>query len=342
MNKPIKLSIAGLAFETGAILYASQLTTLRDKIDQIIDYLPDSFTQTQPTTPEGGEEPSNPTREEIQQMVNDAKQELQNKINTINTWISQQPDGNTQVRTDEEMVDLFKGPFKSLLFQYGLTDANGHPYFDLFFEEIGVDKAYISGWIDKSNQSNIGIKASKIILDGSTVADELTAVKAKFGEIESVKAKIEELDSNNINVSDTINGKHIKGGDINIGNGVFVVDSDGHVTANDIIMSGQGHWITMEESSSVTLPDARPGSSVMVFNRVPTAEYVYEGQEHYRTINAKYGSVIKIWTEDGRRWSNQGSYIASPISSRIVYANFISDGKDWYMVDYRLCDGQTI
>ena len=342
MNKPIKLQTQGLTFESGAVLYASQLTSLRDKIDEVIDFLPASFAQTSPTTPGDGEEiPPVLTEEQIQRMVNDAKQELQNKINTINAWISQQPDGNTQVRTDEEMVDLFKGPFKSLLFQYGLTDADGHPYFDLFFEEIGVDKAYISGWIDKSNQSNIGIKASKIIIDGDTnLTGELTAIKAKFSEIEAIKADIQEINSNNINVADTIQGKHIKGGDINIGNGVFVVDSDGHVTANDIIMSGQGHWITMRQYESITLPEARPGSQVTLINKVPTAEYVYEGEPNYRTISTpNRQSRIIFWDVSGRKWSDEGYRLASPITNRIVFATFISDGQDWYVMHAYLNNG---
>lgn len=185
MNKPIKLQTQGLTFESGAVLYASQLTNLRDKIDEVIDFLPASFAQTQPTTSgESQETPSTLKEEDVQRMVNDAKQELQNKINTINAWIAQQPDGNTHVRTDEEMVDLFKGPFKSLLFEYGITDSEGHPFFNLFFEEIGVTPTMISGWIDKSNQSNIGISADHVIIGGdTTLTGKLTAMDAELQNI---------------------------------------------------------------------------------------------------------------------------------------------------------------
>lgn len=204
-----------------------------------------------------------------------------------------------------------------------------------------IDPAQIIAAITKDDESgelisSIKISANQVKLSAGgnvTVDAKLTDIQ---GQLNAIYAEFQ-----NVDVKDTLTGVHIKGGDINIGNGAFVVDSNGHVTANDIIMSGQGHWVTMEEYSSVTLPEPRQGSSVVVFNRVPTASGILQGEPHYRTIDVNSG-VIRVWTEDGRRWSNEGSSLTSWISSRIVFAKFVSDGKDWYMIDYKLCDGQTI
>lgn len=204
-----------------------------------------------------------------------------------------------------------------------------------------IDPAQIIAAITKDGESgelisSIKISADQVELSGSTfnVKTKLTDIE---GQLSALYAEFQKVE-----VKDTLTSVHIKGGDINIGNGAFVVDSNGHVTANDIIMSGQGHWITMEEYSSVTLPEPRQGSSVVVFNRVPTASGILQGEPHYRTIDVNSG-VIRVWTqENGGKWSNQGSSLISWISSRIVFAKFVSDGKDWYMIDYKLCDGQTI
>ncbi len=86
------------------------------------------------------------------------------------------------MRTDDEMIELFKTPFKSLLVHYGITDSNGNPFFNLFLEKNGITPAMISAWINKdSSTSNIGISADYIIVGGdTTLTGKLTAMDAEM------------------------------------------------------------------------------------------------------------------------------------------------------------------
>jgi len=176
-----------LTFESGAVLYASQLTSLRDKIDEVIEFLPTSFAQTQPTTtdPTTTNPTTGPSEQDIVNWINDAKKELNDRIAIIEGIINQYDDGHTYLRTDDEMIELFKTPFKSLLVHYGITDSNGNPFFNLFLEKNGITPAMISAWIDKdSSTSNIGISADYVTIGGQvSLTEKLKAIDAKFDTI---------------------------------------------------------------------------------------------------------------------------------------------------------------
>lgn len=368
MNKPIKFSTEKFVFEAGTVLHADQLNTITYKVDQIIDYLPDSFASQsdtqQPTNPSDTQTTDTTKLTELENylaLLENSNKNINKSITDLYNKVQNLASGNLIIDNKEQFArGIIDSTFAALLNMQLLKKEtiDGEEVYSCAIDLAAINKltgmaSFLeilpgsAGLIATNFEQNSSgewvpkYDGARIIASINESGNSAVKISADFINLEGY-VKTSELEALNITANDTLTGVHIKGGDINIGNGAFVVDSDGHVTANDIIMSGQGHWITMEESSSVTLPDARPGSSVMVFNRVPTASGISYGEPHYRTINSKYGSAIKVWTEDGRRWSNEGSSLTSWISSRIVYANFISDGKDWYMIDYRLCDGQTI
>lgn len=160
LNKP---------FVAQTTLTAAQLNNVTDKIDAIIDNWPSS------TTPnnQGGSD------DNISEEIADAKNWINGKISDIQALISQFDQGNTHIRTDQEMLDLFKGEMgKALLVQYGICDANGNPYFNVLVDQNGVKPATIIAAINGSS-SQIGISADKISIDGNTtLTGKLTAVEA--------------------------------------------------------------------------------------------------------------------------------------------------------------------
>lgn len=158
LNKP---------FVAQTILTAAQLNSVTDKIDTIIDNLP--------STSSGNNENDN----DISQDIIDAKNWITGKIQDIQALIAQFDQGNTHIRTDAEMLDLFKGEMgKALLVHYGICDANGHPYFNVLVDENGVKPAAIVASINNSS-SQIGISANKITIDGNTtLTGKLSALDA--------------------------------------------------------------------------------------------------------------------------------------------------------------------
>jgi hypothetical protein len=104
-------------------------------------------------------------------------------------------DGNTHVRTDEEMMDLFKQAGKEVLVYYGVCDENGHPFFNTIIDENGVKPAAIIGAITDNNgklNSSIGISADQITLDGQVLADAITAKS-----VQAANAAVSNLNVNN-------------------------------------------------------------------------------------------------------------------------------------------------
>lgn len=171
-------------FYSGNILTAAELNLLTSKIDEIVNSLPTSSTQ-------------NPgiTETEVNNKINAAKNELQLKINQILSQIENLDDGNTHVRTDEEMMDLFKQAGKEVLVYYGVCDENGHPFFNTIIDENGVKPAAIIGAITDNNgklNSNIGISADQITLDGQVLAEAITAKS-----VQAANAAVSNLNVNN-------------------------------------------------------------------------------------------------------------------------------------------------
>lgn len=164
-------------------LTAAELNLIISKINEIIENIPSSSTQ-------------NPgiTETEINNKINAAKNELQLKINQILSQIENLDDGNTHVRTDEEMMDLFKQAGKEVLVYYGVCDENGHPFFNTIIDENGVKPAAIIGAITDNNgklNSSIGISADQVILDGDvTLTQGLTAMNGEITNLTSSNADI--------------------------------------------------------------------------------------------------------------------------------------------------------
>jgi hypothetical protein len=99
------------------------------------------------------------------------------------------------VRTDEEMMDLFKQAGKEVLVYYGVCDENGHPFFNTIIDENGVKPAAIIGAITDNNgklNSSIGISADQITLDGQVLADAITAKS-----VQAANAAVSNLNVNN-------------------------------------------------------------------------------------------------------------------------------------------------
>lgn len=165
-------------------LTAAELNLIISKINEIIENIPSSSTQ-------------NPgiTETEVNNKINAAKNELQLKINQILSQIENLDDGNTHVRTDEEMMDLFKQAGKEVLVYYGVCDENGHPFFNTIIDENGVKPAAIIGAITNNNgklNSSIGISADQITLDGQVLADAITAKT-----VQAANAAVSNLNVNN-------------------------------------------------------------------------------------------------------------------------------------------------
>ena len=289
MNKPIKLQTQGLTFERGAVLYASQLTSLRDKIDEVIEFLPTSFAQTQPTTTEPTTEPTGPSEQDIVNWINDAKKELNDQIEILRGIVAQYDDGHTYVRTDDQMIELFKTPFKSLLVQYGITDSDGNPFFNLFLEKNGITPTMIKAWIDKdSSTSNLGISADYVTIGGQvSLTDKLTAIDAKFDTITVDKeANIKKV------VSEMINTQEITvTGDLNynrlVGNVVTISGNNSVIPSNVAYVKAtatgnirlprpsdvkEGQTIYVESDGGVILPSE--GTALL-------GGWIYDGMEYF-------------------------------------------------------------
>lgn len=214
-----------------------------------------------------------------------------------------------------------------------------------------IDPAQIIAAITKDDEtgeliSSIKISADQVELSGSTFN-----VKTKLADIEGqLSALYGEFQ--NVGVKDTLTSVHIKGGDINIGNGTFVVDANGHVTANNITLDGQGSTfiVSPDGPDTVTLPDARMGASAVVINLWPsTQEYSNnrrievktKSYDNFNSSDPSKNSYIKI--KEGNHWSiSDGVGISNPKSCTlkgqgyatfsIASAIFAADGKDWYLV----------
>lgn len=215
-----------------------------------------------------------------------------------------------------------------------------------------IDPAQIIAAITKDDESGELISSIKISADqvklsaggNVTVDAKLTDIQ---GQLNAIYAEFQ-----NVGVKDTLTSVHIKGGDINIGNGTFVVDANGHVTANNITLDGQGSTfiVSPDGPDTVTLPDARMGASAVVINLWPsTQEYSNNRRIEVKTKsydNFNYSDHSKnsyIKVKEGNHWSisdGVGTSLPNSCSLKgqgyatfsIASAIFASDGKDWYLV----------
>lgn len=104
-----------------------------------------------------------------------------------------------------------------------IKDANGKTLVTLDNKGIALDSSVKIAW---DNVADTAAKVTQITKDTVTTS-YVNALSVKAGSVDA-----EDI------TGTTITGKNIVGGTIDIGNGVFVVDSDGKVTASNFNMSG--------------------------------------------------------------------------------------------------------
>lgn len=106
-----------------------------------------------------------------------------------------------------------------------VKDANGKTLVTLDNKGIALDSSVKIAW---DNVADTIAKVTQITKDTVTTS-YVNALSVKAGSVDA-----EDI------TGTTITGKNIVGGTIDIGNGVFVVDNDGKVTASNFNMSGGG------------------------------------------------------------------------------------------------------
>lgn len=106
-----------------------------------------------------------------------------------------------------------------------VKDANGKTLVTLDNKGIALDSSVKIAW---DNVAEATAKVTQITKDTVTTS-YVNALDVKAGSVDA-----EDI------TGTTITGKNIVGGTIDIGNGVFVVDNDGKVTASNFNMSGGG------------------------------------------------------------------------------------------------------
>lgn len=104
-----------------------------------------------------------------------------------------------------------------------VKDANGKTLVTLDNKGIALDSSVKIAW---DNVADTTAKVTQITKDTVTTS-YVNALSVKAGSVDA-----EDI------IGTTITGKNIVGGTIDIGNGVFVVDNDGKVTASNFNMSG--------------------------------------------------------------------------------------------------------
>lgn len=104
-----------------------------------------------------------------------------------------------------------------------VKDANGKTLVTLDNKGIALDSSVKIAW---DNVAEATAKVTQITKDTVTTS-YVNALDVKAGSVDA-----EDI------IGTTITGKNIVGGTIDIGNGVFAVDSDGKVTASNLNMSG--------------------------------------------------------------------------------------------------------
>lgn len=104
-----------------------------------------------------------------------------------------------------------------------VKDANGKTLVTLDNKGIALDSSVKIAW---DNVADTTAKVTQITKDTVTTSY-----------VDALSVKAGSVDAENI-TGTTITGKNIVGGTIDIGNGVFAVDSDGKVTASNLNMSG--------------------------------------------------------------------------------------------------------
>lgn len=124
-----------------------------------------------------------------------------------------------------------------------VKDANGKILITLDNKGITLADGVNISWNNISNKPSIPSKTSDLTNDSgfqnSKQVTQITKDTVTTSYVNALSVKAGSVDAEDI-IGTTITGKNIVGGTINIGSGVFAVDSDGKVTASNLIMSGGG------------------------------------------------------------------------------------------------------
>lgn len=122
-----------------------------------------------------------------------------------------------------------------------VKDANGKILITLDNKGITLADGVNISWNNISNKPSIPSKTSDLTNDSgfqnSKQVTQITKDTVTTNYVNALSVKAGSVDAEDI-TGTTITGKNIVGGTIDIGNGVFVVDNDGKVTASNFNMSG--------------------------------------------------------------------------------------------------------
>lgn len=122
-----------------------------------------------------------------------------------------------------------------------VKDANGKILITLDNKGITLADGVNISWNNISNHPSIPSKTSDLTNDSgfqnSKQVTQITKNTVTTSYVNALSVKAGSVDAEDITGA-TITGKNIVGGTINIGGGVFAVDSDGKVTASNLNMSG--------------------------------------------------------------------------------------------------------
>lgn len=122
-----------------------------------------------------------------------------------------------------------------------VKDANGKILITLDNKGITLADGVNISWNNISNKPSIPSKTSDLTNDSgfqnSKQVTQITKDTVTTNYVNALSVKAGSVDAEDI-AGTTITGKNIVGGTIDIGNGAFVVDNDGKVTASNFNMSG--------------------------------------------------------------------------------------------------------
>lgn len=122
-----------------------------------------------------------------------------------------------------------------------VKDANGKILITLDNKGITLADGVNISWNNISNKPSIPSKTSDLTNDSgfqnSKQVTQITKDTVTTSYVNALSVKAGSVDAEDV-TGTTITGKNIVGGTINIGSGVFAVDSDGKVTASNLNMSG--------------------------------------------------------------------------------------------------------
>ena len=366
MNKPIKLSVTELDFIPGNVLYAAQLTTLKEKIDQIIDYLPDSFASQsdtqQPTNPSDTQTTDTTRLTELENylaLLENSNKNINKNITDLYNKVQNLASGSLVIDNKEQFAKgIIDSTFAALLNMQLLKKEtiDGEEVYSCAIDLAAINKltgmaSFLeilpgsAGLIATNFEQNSSgewvpkYDGARIIASINESGNSAVKISADFINLEGY-VKTSELEALNITANDTLTGVHIKGGDINI-NDKFIVEPTGHVIADSITLNGQGHSIIVQPGGTYYLPESRPGACVWIVNKYPTtqpsmAEDIYIrtlSYNNYNRSNLDANSFIRQYDlNDGwntNKIQNACQYDSS-FANLMIVSMLVCDGKDWW------------